>query len=335
MKSGKNLKYVSKQVTVTLVILFITVLFAPAVWAAGKQAHANTTVTGSGQRYKTTVTRQTKGQISSEDLRQVSLLTSQVLMHVGKAEQSIELGNSNSAKAEIKDAEALIAIAHNLLPVNLVTTIVKDARGKEVYKNIEATQDDVIPMYRDVAAVDVFDDIINAKKAQVEGKEFLGRVNLNATMLADLGYIGRKLQHAMQLINNSKTDEAGQQLFLARTYGVDVRFSDTESPLIDAQRAFSLAEQMVNEKNYDAATDNLNLAKLYLLKYSQLSQNSEANRLKGQELRKDIDSLVGSIKEKGAAGKIRTLWYRTTALFKRYSSRAKTATRKMIKSAAK
>ena len=333
MNSGKNLKNVSKQIAVLLVVLFVAVLATPTVWAAEKQTNKNTTVTGSGRTYKTTVTRQTKGQISSEDLRQVSLLASQVLMHVNKAEQSIELGNSDSAKAEIKDAKNLIDIAHKLLPVKLVTTTVKDAKGAEVYKNTETTQDDVIPLYQDVETIDTFNDILNAKKAQFKGREFLGRVNINATILADLSYIERKVQHAMQLIDNNQSEEARQQLLLAKNYGVDVRFSETESPLVDARRAFGLAEQMVNEKKYDAATANLKLAKIRLHEYAELTGKPKADEVK--QLRKDIDSLVGKIEEKGSAGKIRALWHKTTDLFERHPSQAKPTMQKTTKSETK
>jgi len=148
MYSKKNSKRMSRQICMTFSVLLMVVLTAPTLWAAEKQTNKNTTVAGSGDKYKTTVTRQSKGQISPEDLRQVSLLASQVLLHVNKAEQSIELGNSDSAKAEIKDTENLIDIAHKLLPVKLVTTTVKDAKGTEVYKNTETTQDDVIRLYQ-------------------------------------------------------------------------------------------------------------------------------------------------------------------------------------------
>ena len=329
MNSEKTLKNVSKPGTVLLVVLFVAVLAAPTVWAAEKQENENTTVTGSGKKYKTTVTRQTKGQISSEDLRQVSLLTSQVLVHVNKAEQSIELGNSDSAKAEIKDAKNLIDIAHKLLPVNLVTITVKDAKGDEVYKNTETTQNDAIPLYQDVETIDIFNDILNIKKAQLKGKEFLGRININATMLADLGYIERKVQHAIQLIDNNQSDEARRQLLLAKSYGVDVRFSETESPLVDARKTFSLAEQMVNEKKYDVATANLKLAKIRLQEYAELAGKPKADEVK--QLRKDIDNLVGKIKEKGSAGKIRALWHKTTGLFERHPSQAKPTVEKTTK----
>jgi hypothetical protein len=329
MNSEKILKTVSKQIAALLVVLLIAFLASPTVWAAEQLGSKNTIVTGSGEKFRTTVTRQTKGQISSEDLRQVSLLASQVLMHVNKAEQSIELGNSDSVKAEIKDAKNLIDIAHKLLPVNLVTTTVKDAKDAEVYKNTEAAQDDIVPLYRKVAGVDVFDDIINARKEQLQGREFLGRVNLSVTMLADLGYIERKVQHAMQLIDNNQSDEARQQLLLAQSYGVNVRFSETESPLVDTQKAFSLAEQMVHEKKYDAAIGNLILARIKLQEYAELAGKPKADKAK--QLTMEIGKLVGKIKEKGSAGKIHALWHKTTSLLQRHPSQAKPTVQKTTK----
>ena len=330
MVSQKNSKRISTQICMLSTVLLTIVLAAPMAWGAEEQRNEVATSAGSGEKYKTTVTRQTKGQISSEDSRQVSLLASQVLVHVNKAEQSIELGNSDSAKAEIKDAKDLIDITHELLPVNLITTTVKDAKGAEVYKDTETTQNDVVPLYRDIAAVDVYDYIISIKKAQLEGNDFLGRVNLNMTMLADIGYIERKVQHALQLIDNSQSDEAREQLLLAESHGVDIRFSETESPLVDAQKAFSVAEQMVHEKKYDAATANLNLAKIRLLEYAELAGPPKADEVK--ELRKEIDKLDGKTSEKGSVGRIHALWHKTTGLLERHPSQAKPTVQKMITS---
>ena len=320
MNSKKNLKNVNNQVAILFAVFSVAILVTPTVWAGEKQKTENSTITGSGDKYKTTVTQQSKGQISSEDLRQVSLLASQVLVHVNKGEQAIELGNSDSAKAEIKNAEKLIDIVHKLLPANLITTTVQDAKGNEVYKNTETTQDDVVPLYQDVETVDIFNDILNAKKAQLKGEELIGTININATMVADLGYIERKVQHAMQLLDDNKSDEAREQLFLAKSYGVDVSFSETESPLVDAQKAFSLAEQMVNEKKYDAATANLKLAKIKLQEYSELKGKAGNDDVK--QLAKDIDNLVDQIKQNGSGSKIHALWNKATGLFEKHPSQA-------------
>ena len=333
MISQKDSKRISRQICMLFTVLLTMVLAAPMAWGAEEQKNEVATSAGSGEKYKTTVTRQTKGQISSEDSRQVSLLASQVLMHVNKAEQSIELGNSDSAKAEIKDAKDLIDITHELLPMNLVTTTVKDAKGTEVYKDTETTQNDVVPLYRDIAAVDVSADIINVKKAQLEGREFLGRVSLNMTMLADLGYIEQKVQHALQLIDNNQSDEAREQLLLAESHGVDVRFSETESPLVDAQKALSLAEQMVHEKKYGAATANLNLAKIRLQEYAELAGTPKADE--ARQLREEIDKLAGKTSAKGSAGKIHALWHKTTGMLERHPSQARATVQKTTTSDAK
>jgi hypothetical protein len=161
MYSKQKSKRMTRQACTILSVLLMVSLTAPTLWAAKKQTKENTTVAGSGDKYKTTVTRQTKGQISPDDLHQVSLLASQGLMHVNKAEQSIELGNCDSTKAEIKDATNLIDIAHKLLPVNLVTTTIKDAKGTEVYKNTETTQNDIILLYQVSESVDILIQTVN------------------------------------------------------------------------------------------------------------------------------------------------------------------------------
>jgi hypothetical protein len=312
----------------TFSVLLMVSLTAPTLWATVKQPNKNTTVAGSGEKYTTTVSSETKGQISPEDLRQVSLLTSQVLRHVSKAEQSIELGNSVSANAEIKEATNLIEIAHKLLPVKLVTTTVKDAKGTEVYNNTETTQEDVIPLYQVAESIDTFNEILNFKKAELEGKEYLGSINLNATMLVDLGYVERKVQYAMQLIDDNQNEKAKQQLLLAKSYGVDVRFSEAENPLVDAQKAFNQAEKMVHDEKYDATIMNLNVAKIKLQEYAELAGESKADE--AQQLRTEIDKLVGNIKEKGAFGKIHALWHKTTGLFERHPSQVNPSVHKTV-----
>jgi len=321
MCSKQKTKGVSKKhAYTTLAVLLTVVLTASTLWAAEKQTNENITVAGSGEKYKTTVTRQTKGQVSSEDLDQVSLLTSRVLMHMKKAEESLELGNPDCVKAELKDAKNLIDIARKLLPVNLVTTVVRDTEGTEVYNDTEIVQDDVIPLYQVGESIDSFNEILNFKKSAIEGKEFLGRINLNATVLADLGYIEQKIQYAMQLVDDSQNEKARQQLLLAKSLGTDVRFSETENPLVDAQKAFNVAEKMVHEKKYDAARMNLNMAKIKLLTYAELAGKHNAGE--AQQLRTEIDMLIGKLNERGAAGKIHAMWHKTMRLFEKHPSQA-------------
>jgi len=70
----------------------LVLLLAGAVltWSAARSdaataGMATTNTYGSGKLYKTSVERQSEGDLSAEDLHQASLLTSQLLAHVNKA----------------------------------------------------------------------------------------------------------------------------------------------------------------------------------------------------------------------------------------------------------
>ena len=97
---------------------------------------------GSGKLYKTLVERQGEGELSAEDLHQASLLTSQLLEHVNKAAHLMADNQSNGARSEIERAESLLKVVRGLLPTTVVTTTVRDAQGKEVYRDVERVQDD-------------------------------------------------------------------------------------------------------------------------------------------------------------------------------------------------
>ena len=63
-------------------------LSGPCHARAAEQASSPTTGTyGSGKNYKTTIERQSEGELSADDLHQASLLSSQLLMHLNAAAQ--------------------------------------------------------------------------------------------------------------------------------------------------------------------------------------------------------------------------------------------------------
>ena len=99
---------------------------------ASEQASSPATETyGSGKSYKTTIERQSEGELSAEDLHQASLLSSQLLKHLNAAAVDCIDGKGDSAKPEIEKAQSLAGIVRQLLPTTTVTTIVKDAQGKD------------------------------------------------------------------------------------------------------------------------------------------------------------------------------------------------------------
>ena len=107
---------------------------------------ATTNTYGSGKLYKTSVERQSEGDLSAEDLHQASLLTSQLLEHVNKATHLLADSQTDSARAEMERAESLLKVVRGLLPTTVVTTTVRDAQGKEIYREVDRVQDDQIPI---------------------------------------------------------------------------------------------------------------------------------------------------------------------------------------------
>jgi hypothetical protein len=297
-------------------------LSGPISLQAAEQATNSTTGTyGSGKNYKTTVERQSEGELSAEDLHQASLLSSQLLMHLNAAATHCIDAKGDSAKLEIEKAQSLAGIVRKLLPSTTVTTVVKDAQGKEVYRDVQKVQDDQIPIFSGQIAVEVVEPLVEAKKDQaaLKGLKLADADIIHTSMLVDLGYIDRKLARAAQLLN--KPDEAAAQLALAQNVGVRFTAHKEDSPLVEVQHALRLAERMVQEKKYDGAKANLQAAKLRLETYRGLVGANEAKP--AADLEKEIEKVSGEIEKPGVADKIRGMWDKATSWFTRESGQAR------------
>ena len=296
-------------------------LSGPGYLHASEQAGSPGTATyGSGKNYKTTVERQSAGTLSAEDLHQASLLSSQLLMHLNAAALHCIDGKGDSAKPEMEKAQSLAGIVRKLLPMTTVTTVVKDAQGKEVYRNVQQVQDDQIPIFAGDIAVEVVEPLVEAKKDQaaLKGLKLADADVIHTAVLADLGYIERKLARAAQLLN--KPEDAAAQLALAQNVGVRFSMHKEDSPLVEVQHALRLAERMVQEKKYEGAKVNLQLARLRLEAYRGLVGANAANP--AADLEKEIEKVSAEIEKPGGAEKIRGMWDKATSWFKRESGQA-------------
>jgi len=276
---------------------------------------------GSGQNYKTTVERHSEGQLSSEDLHQASLLSSQLLMHLNAAAVHCLDGKGDDAKPEIEKAQSLAAIVRKLLPVTTVTTVVTDAQGKEAYRDVQKVQEDQIPIFAGDIAVEVVEPLVEAKKDQaaLKGLKLADADIIHTSMLADLGYIERKLARASQLL--SKPEDAASQLALAQNIGIRFSMHKEDSPLVEVQHALRLAERMVQEKKYEGAKVNLQLAKLRLEAYRGLVGTNDAKQ--AADLEKEIEKVSAEVEKPGVEGRIRGMWDKATSWFKRESGQAR------------
>ena len=305
----------------------LVLLLAGAVlaWSAASSeaataGMATTNTYGSGKLYKTSVERQSEGDLSAEDLHQASLLTSQLLGHVNKATHLLADSQTDSARAEMERAESLLKVVRGLLPTTVVTTTVRDAQGKEIYREVDRVQDDQIPIYERQVALEVVEPIVEAKRneAALKGLKLAEADVIRTSVLVDLGFVERKLKRATELI--AKPKEAAEELAQAQSQGVHFYTHKEDSPLVDVQHALRLAERMVREKKYEGAKANLQTAKLQLEAYRAL-----VGDVAGQSaatLEKDIQKLSGELQTPGSAEKIGGMWDRVASWFRREASQA-------------
>lgn len=289
--------------------------------AAESTASVSTNAYGSGKQYKTTVERQTVGDLSAEDLNQASLLTSQFLTHVDKAAQQLADARADVARAEIEKAQSLVKVVRGLLPATIVTTTVRDAQGKEVYRDEQRVQDDQIPIFSGAVAIEVVEPVIEAKKdeAALKGIKLADAELVRTAVLVDLTFAERKLKRALELI--AKPQEATAELVLIQSGGVRFYAHKEDSPLVDVQHALRLAERMVREKKYEVAKANLQTAKLQLQAYRALVDTGSGQPV--ADLEKDIQKLSGELQTPGAADRIRGMWEKATGWFTRESGQAR------------
>lgn len=305
-----------------MAVCLLAGVLAAGSWASGAAAPdeagastAPTTITtGSGRQYETTVDRKTEGELNPEDFRQASLLSSRLVNHLNRAVEYLADENSDAAGAEVEKAVSLSKIIRDLLPTTVVTTVVKDADGKEVYRHVDRVQDDRIPLYEGMIAVDVIEPVSDAKReaAEIRGIRLADADLLHTSVLVELSYVDRKLQRAAKLLKD-KPEDALHQLELAQTEGVTYAVNREDNPLVAVQRALQLAERMVEQECLEAAGENLQLAKNHLELYRGLVSKKESAKV--NKLEKDITALQGEIEKKGAAKKIREFWDRVAGWF--------------------
>jgi YfdX protein len=297
-------------------------LSGPIYLQAAEQATKPTTATyGSGKSCKTTIERQSEGELSAEDLHQASLLSSQLLMHLNAAARHCVDGKAEEARPEIQKAQSLAGIVRKLLPVTTVTTLVKDADGKELYCDVQKIQEDQIPIFSGDIAVEVVEPLVEAKKDQtaLKGLKLADADVIHTSVLADLGYIERKLARALQLLN--KPEDAAAQLILAQDGGVKFSAHREDSPLVEVQHALRLAERMARESKFEGAKANLELARLGLETYRGLVQSADTKPI--ADLQKEIEKVSRELEKPGATEQIRAMWDKARGWFKSEGGQAR------------
>ena len=320
MNTQFSLKHIGAVRFAAALVAVVLASTAVGSQAAEPTANVSTNTYGSGKQYTTTVERHNEGDLSAADLGQASVLTSQLLTHVNQAAQQLADARTDGARAEVEKAQTLVKVVRGLLPTTVVTTTVKDAQGREIYRDEKRVQEDQIPVFSGAVAMEVVQPIIEARKdeAALKGVQLANASLIHTAVLVDLNYAERKLKRAAELI--AKPQEAAAELALIATEGVHFYEHKEDSPLVDVQHALRLAERMVQDKKYEAAQANLQTAKLQLEAYRAVVGASSGQSV--ADLEKDLQKLSGEIQNPGAAAKIGTMWDKVSSWFQRESGQA-------------
>jgi hypothetical protein len=202
----------------------------------------------------------------------------------------------------------------------VVTTTVREAQGREIYREVERVQDDQISIFEGQVAVEVVEPIVEAKKdeAALKGLKLAEADLIRTSVQVDLGFVERKLKRAAELIVKPK--EAVAELAQAQSQGIRFYAHKEDSPLVDVQHALRLAERMAREKKFEGAKANLQLAKLGLETYRSLAGAEAGKSI--TDLQKEVEKVSGELQSPGVAEKIRSMWEKATSWFTRESGQA-------------
>jgi YfdX protein len=304
-------------VTVVFAGVLVAALYATGAEAQPKKKAGDTPTsisTGSGNQFKTTVDRKTEGELSAEDFRQASLLSSRIVLHLNKAAKRLGDEQNDQARQELEKGLALVNVVRGLLPMTIVTTVVHDVDGKEVYRYVDRVQEDRIPLHENLIAVKTVEPITDAKQdeAAVQGLRLADAKLLHTSILLELDYVEGKLNRAIELVDD-KPKDALALLMLAQSRGLNFVVNKEDSPLVEAQIALQLAERMVEQGREAAAKANLQLAKNHLELYIGLLAKGKSEHV--AKLQREITKLQSEIGRKNAAESIRGFWDQVAGWF--------------------
>jgi len=103
-------------------------------------------------------------------------------------------------------------------------------------------------------------------------------------------------------------------LYLHRIMLYVLGFREEHNALFEAQRALRLAERMVEEKNYNAARQDLNVARFSLETYTEVGGGGKDKDV--EAMIKEVDQISNKIEQNGAIAKIRKSWHRITKKYR-------------------
>jgi len=246
---------------------------APAT-SAEHESKAGPVVRTFGQEggYRTEVRSETRGTLSQDDRRQVSLLAAQVFQHVDEARRAIDVGEVKQARKEVDKGREAIKAIRALLPRTSVHTRTTSPDGRVIYEDEREVQEHWVPLFEGMVHARTLSPIIAAKRDAVEvrGVRLVGSETITTEALADLDYVDGQLAKATKALDDDKAEAATKALAMAQTEGVDFRSRKEDAPLAASRDAIWHAKRALEENNATQARANLAIARQQLELYRQL-----------------------------------------------------------------
>jgi len=251
---------------------------------------------GSEGGYRTKVTSETKGTLSQDDRRQVSLLAAQVFQHIDEARQAIGAGEDQRAHQEVDKGREALKVIRALLPKTTVHTQTTAPGGKVIYEDQRDVQDDRVPLFEGMLHAETLAPILEAKRdaVQVAGVRLVGAESIVTEALADLDLVESQLARAARALDGKKSDEAVKALTVAQVQGVELRSRKEDAPLAEARDAIWLAKRALEENNPVQAQANLAVARQRLEIYRQLLP--EKQRQDVNQMMTEVDQLEAQLR---------------------------------------
>ncbi len=258
---------------------------------------------GSKGGYRTEVTSETKGTLSEEDRRQVSLLAAQVFQHIDEARRALDADDAKSAHKEVDKGRQAIKAIRALLPRTTVHTKTTAPDGKVIYEDRREVQEDRIPLFEGMLSAKTLAPIVAAKQdaannkndnnnqqaaAEVKGVRLVSSETITTQVLADLNVVEAQLSRVAKALDENKADDAAKALALAQVRGVEFVYNKEDTPLAAARDAMWLAKRSLEENNAVQAQANLTVARQSLRLYREVAS---------QERRKDVDQMLKEVDE--------------------------------------
>jgi len=227
---------------------------------------------GTEKGYRTEVTSEPQGTLGAEDRRQVSLLAAQVFQHVDEARQALDAGDAKQARNEVDRGNEALRAIRAILPKTSVHTRTTAPDGKVIYEDRREVQEDQVPLYEGMIHARTLAPILAARRdaTRVAGVRVVESEAISTEVTADLDLIEAQLDKAARALEEKKTDDAAQALLAAQVRGVDLHYSQVDTPLAAARDAIWLTRRALEENNTTQARANLNVARQQLELYRQL-----------------------------------------------------------------